>query len=541
VRTDAVWAALTRTCGDADIRFAARCENPEQAQTDYLRELLSLNAETAFGLAYGFAKIADYSDYAEAVPISSYEGFAPFIRSLERGDECVLTAEAVTFVEQTGGSTGGSKIVPYTARALEDYAKAMSPWLSRLIRERGLRRGRIYFALSPAARTGEERIGVLRLGSPEAFAYFGNAAPLLAQLSIAPPELAQLTDFEAWSFATCLHFLAARDLALIWVWSPTYLTELIRAIQRMKPLLLDALACGRTGVWEAALADVPIPPADAGRAAALDRLFGERAIDTAAIWPHLDTISCWMDASSAPFAAELQTLFPAVNFQPKGLMLTEGAMTFPFGDAPGAPLALDSGFFEFMSADRVFRAWELVRGATYRVVLSNHSGFYRYDTGDLVEAVGFTGRTPRLVFKGRAGLTSDLCGEKLTEEFVLFCVRAVIGASAFAFLAACKKPHPHYALCVDKTLDAARLCEIADGMETELSRNPQYAYARRLRQLSPLEIRVADNLFARYREWAIAEGRSIGALKAPALLRGIPHALEQHLEAFTNAASAKDG
>ena len=152
---------------------------------------------------------------------------------------------------------------------------------------------------------------------------------------------------------------------------------------------------------------------------------------------------------------------------------------------------------------------------------------YRYDTADLVEVVGFTAQTPRLVFKGRAGLATDLCGEKLTEEFVLSCMQAAYeGQPIFAILAPSPKPHPHYVLYAN---DDVRIAEFSGRLEAQLRRNPQYAYARHLGQLSPLEIRVARGLFERYRAWATSSGRSIAGLKAPALLSALPAGLQAAL------------
>ena len=101
---------------------------------------------------------------------------------------------------------------------------------------------------------------MLPVGSPKRFAYFGPAAPDLAEISVAPPALSALADFDAWCFATCLHLLCARDLALIWVWSPTYLTELVRAMMRLKPALLAAIASGVPAPHEAALAGFRFRP-----------------------------------------------------------------------------------------------------------------------------------------------------------------------------------------------------------------------------------------------------------------------------------------
>lgn len=529
MRNQDAWRSLAETCRGADAHFLTQCADVKNAQLAFLRSLLAENAETKFGRAHGFGAVRDYADYAASVPISRYEAFAPYIEAAVAGDPGQLTDQAAHFVETTGGSTSGAKVIPYTQAGLDAYWHAIRAWLADLTRRRNLHQGRIYFALSPVGRSASERIGVLPVGSPKRFAYFGSAAPHLAEISIAPAELSAVADFDAWCFATCLHLLCARDLTLIWVWSPTYLTELVRAMMRLKPALLAAIASGKPVPHEAALSRVPFPPPDPARAAELEALISGDRIDARAVWPQLDTISCWMDASSAPFATELQKLFPGVWFQAKGLMSTEGAVTVPLGEGPGSPLALKSGFFEFVEGERVLPPWALEHGHTYRVILSNRFGLYRYDTADLVEVVGFTGDTPRLMFKGRVGLATDLCGEKLTEEFVLSCMQAAYeGPPIFAILAPAPAPHPHYVLYGD---DDRRIAQFAERLEARLRRNPQYAYARHLGQLSPLEVRIADRLFERYREWATSSGRSIAGLKAPALLPALPASLQAALNA----------
>ncbi len=524
------WHSLAEICHGADAHFLVQCDNLEAVQQEFLRGLLAENAETEFGRKHDFATISSYEEYAAHVRISLYDGFTPYIKAIISGERKQLTGAPPLFAEMTGGSTSGEKIIPYTQSGLDDYWSAIRAWLADLMQQRRIRQGRIYFALSPVGRSGIEKIGTLPLGSPKSFAYFGSAASDLEELSVAPAELSTLTDFDAWSFATCVYLLSARDLALIWVWSPTYLTELVRAMKRFKPALIDTIASGAPTLYEDTLSTVSFPPRDPARANALEPYIGDEKIDTRAIWPVLDTISCWMDASSKPFAAELKSLFPDVWFQAKGLMMTEGAVTVPFGDGLGSPLAVESGFFEFVAGDRVYPAWDVERGKTYRVLVSNRFGLYRYDTADLVEIVGFTKNTPRLAFKGRAGLTTDLCGEKLTEEFVLSCIQdASDGTAGFAILAASSKPRPHYVICAGIQEDKSQLIAFAEKLEHRLRRNPQYAYARDIGQLSPLEIRLTDRLFEKYRGWAISEGRNLAGLKAPALLPELPAQLQSAL------------
>src|SRR5207245_667007 len=70
------------------------------------------------------------------------------------------------------------------------------------------------------------------------------------------------------------------------------------------------------------------------------------------VWPRLTLISCWADAAAARFLPELREIFPAVEIQPKGLLATEGFVSFPMADHPAAALAVRCHFFEFEEADR---------------------------------------------------------------------------------------------------------------------------------------------------------------------------------------------
>jgi hypothetical protein len=88
-------------------------------------------------------------------------------------------------------------------------------------------------------------------------------------------------------------------------------------------------------------------------------------------------------------------------------------------------LALESGFFEFIPEDQwseqqpqTCLPWEVIPGDRYRIVVTNYSGFYRYDVGDVVEVEGFLGKTPIFVFRHRyAGFITSV-GEKTTEFHV---------------------------------------------------------------------------------------------------------------------------
>ncbi|MER9410710.1 GH3 auxin-responsive promoter family protein [Mesorhizobium sp. M0589] len=506
------WSRIADLTAATDAGFRAGLSGVETAQRGTLAGFISANGSTAFGKDRRFAEIRSAEAFRDLVPIADYAALQPYIGRAIGGEDGVLTTGPIRFIEQTGGSSGGSKNIPYTDTGLRSFTDCLYPWLADLIRRRpGVTRGRSYFALSPVGRSLDQRIGVHRVGSPVPFAYFGALRDSLIALSAVPMELRLLADFESWQRQTCLHLLACEDLALVWVWSPTYFTEILRAMRRDAGILLPQLTSMLTATHPAAAVRTRIET--------LEKALRDPQGDLSVIWPQLDTVSCWTDASSKGFAAELQALFPAAFIQSKGLMSTEAAVSFPYGDGPGSILAARSGFFEFVDDGGTSHfAWRLEIGQAYRLIVTTGSGLYRYDTQDMVKVVGFDGDTPRLQFVGRAGMVSDLCGEKLTEAFVAHCIGKIgLGQQqAYALVVAATEPHPHYRLFLEAGPAAAAWSEKLDA---ELAANPQYEYARRIGQLGPVQATPVEDLYGRLKRHRLKGGISIAGMKAPVLLR----------------------
>jgi hypothetical protein len=302
------WARIAGATAAAGAQFRAGLGDVEAVQRRGLASLIKANRLTAFGRANRFIDITSAESFRSLVPIGDHAAFQPYIHRVIEGEDAVLTAEPVRFFEQTGGSSGGAKNIPYTDAGLKSFTDCLYPWLADLIARRpAVTQGRSYFALSPVGRSLDQRIGTYPLGSPLPFAYFGDLRSSLIELSVVPMGLRHLADFDDWQRQTCLYLLQAEDLALIWIWSPTYLTEILRAMRRDAASLLPELASRLAITQEKELVR--------SRVGTLENTLCGSSNDLSAIWPRLDTISCWTDASSKGFAAELQALFPRVFMQ----------------------------------------------------------------------------------------------------------------------------------------------------------------------------------------------------------------------------------
>jgi hypothetical protein len=496
------WNALQQSAQPSLERFHQMLTCPKQVQENFLQNILHRNRETLFGQAHGFSNITSFRAYQEAVPVHNYAQMQPYIEQISAGKTNILTDEAVVAFELTGGSTQGAKLIPYTRSGLDGFRSAVLTWVADLQQRPGITAGRTYWSISPAVRAPTRTIGGIAIGMASDAVYFGEQAQAaLSNLMVASPAIANEQDFDSWQRLTLLALLKSPDLSLISVWSPTFLLQLLEAMQRH----------GNDLIAEVTLTDP-------NRANLLRNSILPDGIDTLSIWPNLDTISCWTDAASGWFVPRLQALFPHAWIQGKGLLATEGIVTLPLLGCRAPALAVGSAFYEFLdTSEQVWLAHELQEGEVYRVVLTTASGLYRYDLGDCVSVCGWLHDTPLLKFVGRSGTVSDLCGEKLCEDFVL---ARIVQARGFAMLSPCLKGQPHYILFLDAAhYDEAGAVAFTSHLDSELMANPQYAYARRLGQLGAVVPCCIERPMDKYVECALRLGQRLGDIKPPVLRR----------------------
>lgn len=474
------------------------------AQVAWLLECLQENKNTQFGQTHKFSSIRNIKEYQQQVPLSHYAEYELWITEMTQGCEDVLYSGPTIAFEETSGSTDSNKMIPYSERSLFDFQSAIVPWLESVVSEYSLNHGAVYWPLSPATRRQEYTDAGIPIGMPDAD-YFGEEIAAFFKLIPAVPEwVAGIDNAEQWQLYTLYWLIRREDLAFISVWSPTFFIMLIEAISLHAKKLLNLFS---QGCW---YEENRLEPDRAAK----NRL--EKYIkhaDTKLLWPHLKLVSCWSDGPSKRFNAQLSQLLPHASFQAKGLVSTECVVTVPNKNSQPL-LAYNSGFYEFINSDNVYIANELVKDTDYEVVVTTSGGLYRYRTGDIVMCDGYSNSLPILRFQGRKGIQSDLVGEKLSEDFVSFCLSTVTG---FNMLAPCKSDKPHYLLLVDAN-NYSEMSKIADNVESQLKNNVQYRYARKIGQLNPLKLRVIEKPLEKYINYMMNKGMRMGDIKIPYLM-----------------------
>lgn len=92
----------------------------EQAQRDQLAWLIAKARRTHWGESYHYEAIRSYEDFAQKVPVSTYEDLAPWIMRQLGGEKDVLWRGRVNrFAQSSGTSNGKSKYIPVTSDALQ--------------------------------------------------------------------------------------------------------------------------------------------------------------------------------------------------------------------------------------------------------------------------------------------------------------------------------------------------------------------------------------------------------------------------------------
>ena len=186
------------------------------------------------------------ADYQRRVPLAGYEDLAPAIERIAAGHQGELTAERVRLLEPTSGSRAATKHIPYTASLKREFGRAIAPWIVDLFRaEPRLLLGQAYWSVTPVTRHNARTPGGVPIGFEEDGEYLGPLQRRLVGATMAvPAEVKRLPEMETFRYATLLFLLRSRALALVSVWSPTFLTLLVEPLPDWWPRLAEDIERG---------------------------------------------------------------------------------------------------------------------------------------------------------------------------------------------------------------------------------------------------------------------------------------------------------
>lgn len=390
------------------LRRADAVAEQEQAFTSLTRQF----AATSFWRDDGISSGLSYERFQTAIPLRTYENFAPAIERMKRGEADVLWLGACAHYAVSSGTTAGrTKFLPITAGMIAHFQKAGLDSL-------------LYYT----ARVGHSRVFRGR------HLFLGGATTLT--------PIAESKPFTA--YAGDLSGITALNLP---GWVEKHLYEPGTTIAQMGdwPAKIAAIAA-RTAPLDISLL-AGIPSWVLILAEALLSRSGRAAHNLQSLWPNLE---CFIHGGVpiGPFADELRAaLGPTVNFHEVYPASEAFIATQDAEPAAGLRLMSDASiFYEFLPmADfdesnfanlgpKAVPLADVKPGVDYALLLTTPAGLARYVIGDIVRFVST--EPPRLVYAGRTKLQLSAFGEhviekELTDALTLVCRRHGLSVANF--------------------------------------------------------------------------------------------------------------
>lgn len=94
---------------------------PHDVQNELLLNLIQRSKYTEIGKKYDFSSVLTYQQFADRVPVSTYEDLEQMIERSRRGENNIFWAEPIKWFAKSSGTTNAkSKFIPVSADALEN-------------------------------------------------------------------------------------------------------------------------------------------------------------------------------------------------------------------------------------------------------------------------------------------------------------------------------------------------------------------------------------------------------------------------------------
>jgi GH3 auxin-responsive promoter len=545
---------MLRTAGPYERKqFYATCRSPQDAQRRLLLRVIRENADTEFGRRHGFGRISAYSDFQQAVPVSSYEDLEPFIDAQSQGAPRQLTKQQPLLFTTTSGTTGASKHIPMTQAGRRAKSHLMRLWLYGLFRDHpGITAGKIMSMISPAVESHTP--SGIPVGAESGHTY-RSMQRVVRWMYSAPYELFTIDDYEAKYYAL-LRIAAGQKITLIVTPNPSTIIllgdRLAEHTERIIRDVHDGSLSPDLDIAPDIRASLRLKP-DVGRARYLERVAAEGGgvLRPGLAWPEIAAIGCWKGGTVGSYLDRFGAYFPhRPPLRDIGYLATEVSGSVPLSDDGDAGvLAVGTNVFEFHPADddrdprnsTLQTPEQLEIGRRYFIFVTTLSGLYRYEMNDIVEVAGIFDRTPLIRFVQKGKGVVSFTGEKLYEVQVIAAVdEALAGlrgryhfiAAVVEFANGASEPRLTFLIEFDDPISDPDGSALVARLDEALGdRNSEYLAKRKSSRYGPPVIRsIRPGEFDRYRRRMVEAGRADGQFKVLRLTSDVSFGAEFEAE-----------
>ena len=350
--------------------------------------------------------------FQNKIPIVNYENVKEFVEREKSGESNVLLSDKIKLFELTSGSTSDVKYIPYTENFLKSYMNGVFSWLYDLYQNnKNLFLGSSYWSVSPILKREAVTSGGICVGIEDDTSYFDKiSAFFLNKLFTVPKEIKNTQNMEDFLLITAVFLLLSENLAMISVWSPSFLMILLDFIEKNHKVICQIVKSEDLGteffvdknlkekkyfqiikkkykkLWKKSRSEFLINYFEKYEKKILSKndktknleiteknneneimaenknletksgnKIVENFVDYYVIWEKLSLVSCWADSDSYEIFIKLKKKLNSdkknmdLKFQGKGLMSTECIVSFPLENVEnGSVVAYNSFFYEFI-------------------------------------------------------------------------------------------------------------------------------------------------------------------------------------------------
>ena len=354
---------------------------PSEVQEELRTKLIEKAKDTEIGRAYDFKSIKSYREFADRIPVTSYEENQEYIERSRKGETNIMWPTPIKWFAQSSGTTNArSKYIPVSPESLEKCHYAASKDLlcmylnnnegSQLFSGKGLRLG-----------------GSKQLYQDNGTVYGDLSAILIDNM----PFWAEFSS------------TPTNGVSLLSDWETKMQAIVDETIQQ------DVTSLSGVPSWMLVLLNNVLETTGAS--------------NLLEVWPNLE-VYFHGGVSFDPYMEQYQKLIPSNSFKyyeiynaSEGFFAIQGQ-----NDSKELLLMLDYGiFYEFIPmttygtpGQNVIPLTEVEVGVNYAIIITTNAGLWRYKIGDTVR---FTSTSPyRIKVTGRTKHHINVFGEELIIE-----------------------------------------------------------------------------------------------------------------------------
>lgn len=399
------------------------------------KEMISKNKNTEFGKQHNFDKILKsrnpIEEFKKQVPISDYWDYEKQINRMAAGEKNVLTAEDPTFFALSSGTTGKNKLIPSNkSSSLQTFKGVMllNGMISRIIPGGGS--NNLGITLMRMSDNEYKTSGGIPMGDASSGG-IKKMSWMMPLLYTTPVEGLTISDKPTANYIHSTFGLMDKNLKHITATFSPYVIQLIKNMEQRNSDLVNTIRTGKLPN------DLKLTPEKKSELEKLIKPNPKRADELQIefskgfnniiprIWPNFKYIGAVTTGSFDVYIPELRKYAGKTPIYNGTFGASEGWMGISHSAKKPTEFALMPGasYYEFIPVEDMEKEHpkavdikDLKPNKEYEVVITTHSGFYRYRVGDIVKVKGFEHENPVIEFSYRRGSILNIFGEKVTEK-----------------------------------------------------------------------------------------------------------------------------